>query len=88
MLVAQIGFAAHRSVLASSVGRCDPTHCTNYHQVPYFWLIHGINLSLAHIREHYKLIADPDSLEVLLRIVQQYDLPFKRLAGRCAMGVL
>jgi hypothetical protein len=40
-----------------------------------------LNWFLARVREHYKLIADPDSLEVLLRIVQQYDLPFKRLAG-------
>ncbi len=38
-------------------------------------------IGFAAHREHYRLVADANSIEVLLRIVQQYDLPFKRLAG-------
>lgn len=38
-------------------------------------------IGFAAHREHYQLVAHANSLEVLLRIVQQYDLPFKRLAG-------
>ncbi|GAX79138.1 hypothetical protein CEUSTIGMA_g6578.t1 [Chlamydomonas eustigma] len=38
-------------------------------------------IGFAAHREHYLLVSDANSLEVLLRIVQQYDLPFKRLAA-------
>lgn len=32
-------------------------------------------------REHFKLVSSSNCLDVLLRIVQHYDLPFKRLAA-------
>eukprot|EP00195_Chlamydomonas_chlamydogama_P014873 CAMPEP_0202909088 /NCGR_PEP_ID=MMETSP1392-20130828/48237_1 /ASSEMBLY_ACC=CAM_ASM_000868 /TAXON_ID=225041 /ORGANISM="Chlamydomonas chlamydogama, Strain SAG 11-48b" /LENGTH=1008 /DNA_ID=CAMNT_0049598709 /DNA_START=59 /DNA_END=3081 /DNA_ORIENTATION=- len=38
-------------------------------------------IGFAAHKEHYRLVAHAHSLEVLLRIVQQYDLPFKRLAA-------
>ncbi|KAG1662637.1 hypothetical protein FOA52_009622 [Chlamydomonas sp. UWO 241] len=38
-------------------------------------------IGFAAHRDHYMLVANANSLDVLLRIVQQYDLPFKRLAA-------
>uniref|UniRef100_A0A7R9V241 non-specific serine/threonine protein kinase n=1 Tax=Chlamydomonas euryale TaxID=1486919 RepID=A0A7R9V241_9CHLO len=38
-------------------------------------------IGFAAHRDHYLLVANANSLDVLLRIVQQYDLPFKRLAA-------
>ena len=43
-------------------------------------------IGFAAHKEHFRLVANADSLEILLRIVQQYDLPFKRLAGRILMS--
>jgi hypothetical protein len=38
-------------------------------------------LGYAQQPQYYALVAGPDSLELLLRVVQQYELPFKRHAG-------
>ena len=46
----------------------------------------SFQIGFAAHREHYRLVASADSLEILLRIVQQYDLPFKRLAGEAVMS--
>ncbi len=43
-------------------------------------------IGFAAHRQHYAHVTGPAALETLLRIVQQYDLPFKRLAGGAGLG--